>query len=585
MAMQRLSDEFLRELRDRNEISGVISSYVNLRQKGSTMTGLCPFHNEKTPSFTVYLENQSFYCYGCGVGGDVITFVRRIENLGYIDAVKSLAQRAGMSLPEDGFDDTVSKMRQRILSANREAARYFHSVLMSEEGRVCLDYYLSRGYTMSTIKHFGLGYAPNGWQGLLDCLHGKGYTQGELVAANLVRKNERDGRTSYYDNFRNRAMVPIIDVRGNVVAFGGRVLDDSKPKYINTSDTLVYKKGAGVFGLNFAKDSGERRLIITEGYMDTIALHQAGFTNTIACLGTALPDEQVGLISRYCDEVLLSYDSDEAGQKAVARAITAFGKTGVKVRVLALSGGKDPDEIIKKHGPQRFRAIIDGAANDVEFRLNGVKSRFDTDTDDGKVGFMREAVGVLAAITSDIERDVYISRLSNELNISKEAIATQVRSVRQRKNRTQEKEQFSRIQAQSFGGSHGAPEVKSFAAKRAEEMLLAILFRNPELYADFSRQLVPKIFITEFCSRVFEAMLPFLQKGEQPELMFFAQSFESDEVSEISRIINSKLLAGNYAAECGDCIKQLSDEKAKTDVGDFSSMSDEEFSRLFRSDE
>ena len=411
MAGNRLSEDFLRELREKNEISEVISAYVNLRRRGSTMNGLCPFHNEKTPSFTVYLETQSYYCFGCGAGGDVITFVRRMDNLGYIDAVKALAQRAGMALPEDGFDDTLSKRRRRILEANREAARFFHSVLMSEKGKACLDYFLGRGYQTATIRRFGMGYAPDEWRGLYDYLRAKGFTSGELVDANLVRKSEKDGKVNYYDNFRNRAMVPIIDVRGNVVAFGGRVLDDSKPKYINTSDTLVYKKGAGVFALNLAKDSGSRKLIITEGYMDTIALHQAGFKNTIACLGTALPDEQVNLISRYADEVLLSYDSDEAGQKAVRRAIAAFEKTGVKVRVLQLRGGKDPDEIIKKFGPERFRMIVEAAESDVEYRLNGIKANYNTLSDDGKIGFMREAVNVLADISSEIERDVYISRL------------------------------------------------------------------------------------------------------------------------------------------------------------------------------
>ncbi|MBQ7101996.1 MAG: DNA primase, partial [Clostridia bacterium] len=229
MAGNRLSEDFLRELREKNEISEVISAYVNLRRRGSTMNGLCPFHNEKTPSFTVYLETQSYYCFGCGAGGDVISFVRRMDNLGYIDAVKALAQRAGMALPEDGFDDTLSKRRRRILEANREAARFYHSVLMSEKGRVCLDYFLGRGYQPATIRRFGMGYAPDEWRGLYDHLRAKGFTSGELVDANLVRKSEKNGKINYYDNFRNRAMVPIIDVRGNVVAFGGRVLDDSKP--------------------------------------------------------------------------------------------------------------------------------------------------------------------------------------------------------------------------------------------------------------------------------------------------------------------------------------------------------------------
>lgn len=584
MAGNRLSEDFLRELREKNEISEVISAYVNLRRRGSTMNGLCPFHNEKTPSFTVYLETQSYYCFGCGAGGDVITFVRKMDNLGYIDAVKALAQRAGMALPEDGFDDTLSKRRRRILEANREAARFFHSVLMSEKGKVCLEYFLGRGYQPATIRRFGMGYAPDEWRGLYDHLRSKGFTSGELVDANLVRKSEKDGKVNYYDNFRNRAMVPIIDVRGNVVAFGGRVLDDSKPKYINTSDTLVYKKGAGVFALNLAKDSGSRKLIITEGYMDTIALHQAGFKNTIACLGTALPDEQVNLISRYADEVLLSYDSDEAGQKAVRRAIAAFEKTGVKVRVLQLKGGKDPDEIIKKFGPERFRMIVEAAESDVEYRLSGIRANYNTLSDDGKIGFMREAVNVLADISSEIERDIYISRLSNEMDISKEAIVAQVSAARRSRNRHRQRDEFRKIQTNSFGQQNSAVPVKNLGAVRAQETLLAHLLRSPENYKRFSDKLCEDIFPTDFGKAVFTAMKPLLERGEHVDFTLLSQSLDEQQLAELSRISATNIITGNSAAVCGDCIKLLLEEKAKTDVADPGAMSDEDFRKLFNQD-
>ena len=582
MAERRINDDFLRTLRDRNEISEVISSYVNLRRHGSTMKGLCPFHNEKTPSFTVYLDTQSFYCFGCGAGGDVITFIRRIENLGYLDAVRFLAQRVNLPLPEDGYDDGVSNRRRRILAANREAARFFHECLIGPQGRRCLDYLLDRGYTMSTIRHFGLGYAPDGWRALCDHLHQKGFSLPELVDANLARKSEKNDKTNYYDNFRNRAIVPIIDVNGNVVAFGGRVLDDSKPKYINTADTLVYKKGTGVFGLNFAKNSGERRLILTEGYMDTIALHQAGFTNSIACLGTALPDEQVNLVSRYADEVLLSYDSDEAGQKAVQRAITAFSRVGVKVRVLQLSGGKDPDEIIKKYGPERFRAIVDGAANDIEFRLNKARQPFDVSTDDGKIGFMREAVPILASIDSDIERDIYETRLSNDLGISKESIANQVRAARRRRKVGQEREAFRKIQSQSFSSDRSIAVTSNLGAVRAEERLIANLVRDPRLYRQLGVELTEDVFLSDFYKRVFQVLLPYLQAGEQPDITILAQHFTTGEIGRLTGVINTGLVSGNSGAECIECINRLKEEKNKSDVGDVSSFSDEEFSRLFK---
>ena len=436
---------------------------------------------------------------------------------------------------------------------------------------------------MATIRRFGMGYAPDDWRALYNHLRSLGYTSGELVDANLVRKSEKNDKVNYYDNFRNRAMIPIIDVRGNVVAFGGRVLDDSKPKYINTSDTLVYKKGSGVFALNLAKDSGERRLIITEGYMDTIALHQAGFKNTIACLGTALPDEQVNLISRYADEVLLAYDSDEAGQKAVRRAIQAFSSTGVKVRVLALSGGKDPDEIIKKYGPERFRNIVDGAANDIEYRLQGIRARYNTMTDDGKVGFMREAVTVLAGISSEIERDVYISRLSTDLDISKEAITAQVKNVRKRSVRAKEKEEMRRIQASSFTENGKSVPISSIGAKKAEEALIANLMRTPANYSKFKDKLSEQIFPSDFGKAVYTAMLPYLERGLQPEYGTVIQSLDSQQASQLSRIINTSISTGNTAAECSDCIDKLIEDKARTDVDDPSGLSDDEFRKLFNS--
>ena len=278
-----LSDSFLQELKMKTDIEDVISTYVTLKRRGATLVGLCPFHNEKTPSFTVYPATQSFYCFGCGAGGDAITFLKKIENLDYLDAVKTLAQRAGLQMPQEGFDDSLSKRRRRILEMNREAARFYHSVLLSPEGKVGYDYYIGRALSAATINHFGLGFAPNQWDALLKYMRAKGYQPAELVDAGLARK----GQKGYYDNFRNRVMTPIIDVRGNVIAFGGRVLDDSKPKYINTGDTLVYKKTNELFALNFAKDSKEDALILCEGYMDVIAMHQAGFTNAVAGCGAA----------------------------------------------------------------------------------------------------------------------------------------------------------------------------------------------------------------------------------------------------------------------------------------------------------
>ncbi|WP_411655389.1 DNA primase [Anaeromassilibacillus sp. SJQ-1] len=337
IAIMPLPEAFLQELKMRSDISDVVSSYVGLRRSGRNLVGLCPFHNEKTPSFNVYPENGSFYCFGCGVGGDVITFIRRIENLDYMEAVRFLAQRAGLQVPENRVDDGMAKLRARVLEINRETARFYHAMLMSEQGRPGLAYLQDRGLTQATIRHFGLGYSPPSRYALVDYLAQKGYQPSEMIQANVAFKG-RSGRA--VDRFSGRVMYPIIDLRGNVIAFGGRVLTDAKPKYLNTSDTLVFRKSDALFALNFAKNQGSQQLILAEGYMDVIALHQAGFSNAVATLGTALTTDQARLMSRYAKEVVICYDADEAGQKATARAIPMLRDAGLLVKVLNIVGGK-----------------------------------------------------------------------------------------------------------------------------------------------------------------------------------------------------------------------------------------------------
>ena len=511
----RLSDSFLEQLRANTDIESVISPYVNLRRRGKNLVGLCPFHNEKTPSFTVYPENGSFYCFGCGVGGDVITFVRRMENLDYMEAVKQLADRAGMALPEDGYDDTLAKKRTAVLAANRAAAKFFHSQLFTDRGRHALNYFLDRGLTMETIRHFGLGFAPDDWRALKNHLNEQGFDDVLLESANLLRRSDKNGKVSYYDNFRNRVMFPIIDPRGNVIAFGGRVLDDSKPKYINTSDTLVYKKSNGVFALNFAKNGNDGKLIIAEGYMDVIALHQAGFTNAVACLGTALTKEQANLLSRYADEIILSYDADEAGQKATARALGIFGTTGMEIKVLRLTGGKDPDEIIKKYGAQRFRDIINGAANDTEYRLLRARQGIDLSTDDGKVKYLSAATEVLAGIPSPVEVDVYASRLANELGVDKLAIESQVKYKREglRKRRMAQREQDQKRLLINGQNTKNPERSQHLRAAKAEETLIASLMRNPDFYNKLRDELSADYFVTALNRRIFSVILSRLDEG------------------------------------------------------------------------
>lgn len=582
----RLSDAFLEQLRANTDIESVISPYVNLRRRGKNLVGLCPFHNEKTPSFTVYPENGSFYCFGCGVGGDVITFVRRMENLDYMEAVKQLADRAGMALPEDGYDDTLAKKRTAVLAANRAAAKFFHAQLYTEQGRRALDYFLDRGLAPETIRHFGLGFAPNDWRALKRHLNEQGFDDVLLESANLLRRSDKNGKVSYYDNFRNRVMFPIIDPRGNVIAFGGRVLDDSKPKYINTSDTLVYKKSNGVFALNFAKNGNDGKLIIAEGYMDVIALHQAGFTNAVACLGTALTKEQANLLSRYADTIILSYDADEAGQKATARALGIFGTTGMEIKVLHLEGGKDPDEIIKNYGAQRFQAIIDGAANDTEYRLLKARQGIDLATDDGKVKYLSAAAEILAEIGSPVEVDVYASRLAHELGVDKLAIQSQVKYKRDglKKRRAVKREQEQTRLLINGQNTKNPERAQHLRAAKAEETLIASLMRNPDFYNKLKDGLSADYFVTALNRSIFSVVLSRLEEGGNTEPYFLSSEFTPDEMDEVERIFRSAAQLSNTVDECADCIKILKEEKNKPETVKASELSDEDFAKLFRSD-
>ena len=386
-----LPDSFLQELKARSDLSEIASNYVVLKRSGKNLVGLCPFHSEKTPSFNIYPDNGSFYCFGCGVGGDVITFVRRIENLDYMEAIRFLAQRAGLTVPENQADDGMAKLRARILALNRETARYYYEVLCSEKGTSGRNYFAKRQLKPETIRHFGLGFSPLGRYSLVDYLERKGFTQQEMVLANVAFKS-RSGRA--YDRFYGRVMFPIIDLRGNVVAFGGRTLGDDKPKYLNTSETPVFSKGDMLFALNFAKNSRQEQLILCEGYMDVISMHQAGFTNAVATLGTALTPSQARLMSHYAKEIIVSYDADEAGQKAASRAIPILRSAGLLVRVLTISGGKDPDEYIKANGPARFQQMLDSCGNDVEYRLQKAKVGCNLKTAEGRVTYLRGAVKI-----------------------------------------------------------------------------------------------------------------------------------------------------------------------------------------------
>ena len=478
-----IPQEYVQEVARRNDIEELIGQYVQLRRRGRTLTGLCPFHNEKTPSFTVYPDTQSFYCFGCGAAGDAITFVRKINNLGYVEAVKQLAARAGMPMPEE--DDKESRRRSRMLEMNRCAARYFYEQLnartpQAEEAR---RYWREkRGLSDGAIRRFGLGYAPDEFGGLLHYLRRRGFSESEIEEGGLAK---RSAKGNLYDLFRHRVMVPIIDVRGNIIAFGGRVMDDSKPKYINSPETLVYKKSRTLFALNLAKKSASKRFILCEGYMDVISMHEAGFDTAVCACGTALTPEQVKLLSEYAEEAVLSYDSDEAGQKATARSLALFANTPVKVSVLSIPGAKDPDEFIRHYGKDRFEMILNGAANPTEFRLAKSKTKYDLRTDDGRLEYIREAIDILASgSVSPTARDVYAGRIAGETGVAKQAILSQMEgAVKGAARRARRKEQQD-MAAQGYGADIRVPYDRggqeAMGAAAAARQLVAAMLQDPD---------------------------------------------------------------------------------------------------------
>ena len=578
-----LSDDFLMELRNRADIENTISSYVNLKRAGRISKGLCPFHGEKTASFTVYPDTQSYYCFGCGSGGDVITFIKNIENLDYIDAVRFLADRVGLDVPdENNYDSTMNKRRLRMLEANREAARFFHKCLQTKDGAIGYRYFKGRGLTDETIVKFGLGFAPDSFFALTNYLINKGFTKEELIFANLARRSQKNP-DNIYDNFRNRIIFPIIDVKGNVIAFGGRVMDDSKPKYLNTSDTLVYKKSMGVFALNLAKKSGKDSLILCEGYMDVIALHQAGFTNAVAGLGTALTSEQAQLLSRYASEILISYDADEAGQKAAARALTIFKKTNAKIKILRLSGGKDPDEIIKNYGVEKMKAIITGAANEIEFALLREQGKYDLASDDGKRQYLQAAIKILSSV-GPIELEIYASRIADELSVSKEVVIMEAKRQAKRNTAIQQKREFTEIQRQEDILDKLNTQRKLFyRGAKAEEMLIALVMANPEFLNDVDKKISSEDFVTDFNYRIYKAVTDRIRQGKSHEISFLYGELTEDEINAVAKIQTMSHTLKNTFAECDDCISVILNEKNKKRLKDVNvdGITDEEFLKFF----
>lgn len=556
-----IPEDVINEIKYRNDIETTISQYVNLKRRGKNLVGLCPFHSEKTPSFTVYPESGSFYCFGCGVGGDVFSFTGLIENLDYIESIKLLAERSGVALPESGYDDSMQRLKNRIYDINRETARFFHNYMMSPEGKWALDYLVGRGLSISTIKKFGLGAAPDSWDALINHLKAKGYSIEEMLTANVIGKSQRG---SFYDRFRKRVMFPVINIRGNVVAFSGRAMpgeDKQGGKYVNTSDTPVYKKSANLFGINYAKNHCAERIILVEGNMDVISLHQAGFPNTVAPMGTAFTEEQVNLLARYTKEIVLTLDADAAGQKAIKRASQMLENTGLNVRVVTIPDGKDPDDFIKKNGPDRFRALIEGAVSDIEYKLLMAAQGINLDADDGKLKYLAEAAAVIAADDDVMTRDIYIGRLCEKYGVSRTALTAKVDEIRKRNIRSRQKKEISDIVRPKFSKDDINPE-RRISAKgvAAEESLIAVLLQHPDFYDKAKEKLTLEKMITSLNRRIYEIISETLESGRSLDISVFAQKLLPAEIGYLVTLQNGDKAGQNAEKVLKDCIEVILEE-------------------------
>lgn len=554
-----LSDVFLEELRTACPIETVMGSYVNLIRRGRTYVCSCPFHSEKTPSCTIYPEQQSFYCYGCGAGGDAITFIRRIENLSFMEAVEVLAKRCGLAVPESKEDARRSQTRARTFAINREAANFYFKNLTGSD-KTGLYYFAERKLTPATIKKYALGFAPDSWDSLAKHLLSKGYSEDELVTAGVCHRSKKGG---VYDVFRNRVMFPIVDTRGNVIGFGGRVMDDSTPKYLNTSQTPVFDKGRNLFSLNFAKDSSSNILILAEGYMDVIAINQAGFSNVVATLGTAITPDQARIIARYSSEVIIAYDSDGAGHKATKKAIAHFNEVGLSARILNIEGAKDPDEYIRKFGADRFRLLLEKSGDAIAFQMEQCKAGLDLSTDSDKGKWLNRLIDVLANIPNALTRDVYISKAASETNVSPDVIRSQIDIFNRREKRRREKSSWDKIKQQAAPLSMRTPEGESIQhLERSEETLLGYLLIHPEAVLETAKALESAPRKTDFFEKIIGEMITLENNNKSASLSALGENLTTDEMARLSKILEKQRTVPPNEQVARDCINTICSEKS-----------------------
>ena len=536
--------EIIEEILYRTDIESLIGSYVSLKRSGSNLFGLCPFHSERSPSFSVSPSKKMFYCCGCGAGGDAITFVMKAENLDYVEAIEFLASKVGITIPQDGKVE-MGMSRKRVFDMNREAARFFRDCLFNPKyGTEGLRYLTEkRGLSPAFIKHFGLGFSPNDFGMLTDHMKRLGYTEDELVMGFLCGKSQKTGRP--YDYFRNRVMFPIIDVTGNVIAFGGRVMDDSKPKYLNSSDTPGFKKSKNLFALNYAKNHCEESLILCEGYMDVITLHAAGFENAVATLGTALTAEQARIMTKYTKKVLISYDSDDAGQRAADRAIRILGDVGLDVRILKLPDAKDPDEFIKKFGAERLRSVLNESKTWFDYKADAVFAKHDLTTTGGRLKASEEICAIIATSPSQIEREVYITQTAPKLGLTVDVMRNNVGRLMNKMKTAEQAKNLNTIKMsiQNYGDRVNPDAVKNVTANACEEGILGMLLLYEEHRAAVASgkiSLSAEDFFTDLGRRIFEAIMK-LQRSDGGFLFsLLGEIFTPDEMGRIGRMIHAR---------------------------------------------
>ena len=567
-----IPENFLNELVDRNDIVDVVSSYVRLSKKsGSNMFGLCPFHSEKTPSFSVSPDKQIYHCFGCGKGGGVINFIMEIENLSFPEAVDFLARRVNMQVPEEA-NDRESQKRSRMLALNRDAARFFYAQLSTPAGEEARRYMAERRIGAATAKNFGIGYAPDTWDSLRNAMQAKGFSDFELFDAGLVRKGKTGG---FYDTFRKRLMFPVIDVRGNVIGFSGRILGDGEPKYMNSPETLVFNKSRNLFALNLAKKSKSGYIILSEGNIDVVSLHQAGFDSAVASLGTSLTPEQARLLSRYTGEVIIAYDNDGAGVKAAQRAIGILEKLDLKVKVLRMSGAKDPDEFIKTRGAEAFRKLLEGSEDQIDYRLHAVTAKYDLTVDEQKVAFLKEATDLLARLPGAVERQVYAMRVAEMVGIPANAVSDEVERRRKRLLGRVRQEQ-ARAQAQPE--KQRQPEERSLhfddpASAAAEKGLIRLLYLEPELSRKSSLP-APEEFSSQALAHMYTVLLEKARRGEHLSTATLGDALSGAEMSLLVQLLQEPEVLSRGEKTLQDYIDRIREQRErKNDAEDLRQLS------------